>query len=377
LFREFGASGESQAATEPKNIVTDILERAKTRIAQRRAGLKRGARTSDEPEGEERSKVLARAALVDIEKISEDKEFANTRLNDEPFYPDQPGTQGQSLESLAQSMREEGLKVPITVIARWGRDDYYIRAGFRRLKSAQKLEWKQIPAIVLSADTPTSDQYWCNVLENSTRKSLTTYEVGNAAKLMRDKFGVKPADFAKKTGYSYDYVRHLIVCFDRLSDQLLEQWKLGARLTVAEWYKLAQCDHHQALRMFRQWSGTGVSERMKEIEKNRTHKRQLAPVKWLERMQRLYTGIDGSRLEPKTRQLCLQVVEFCMGQRHEIKDVYDPSSRRSNEKRAEMRRTLKLRDLPEPDDPPVENDEPSPPVIDDDDNDAEEDDPIR
>lgn len=314
------------------------------------------------PNGEERSRAASVVEMLDMEKISLDPEFVNTRQVEDPWGRDKPATQGQSIESLMGSMREEGLKVAITVVDRGGGKGYWVRAGFRRFKCANNLKWKKIPATVLPPDTPAVDEQWANVLENTTRKALTTYEAACAAKLMRDKFQVRPAEFARKTGYSEGYVSQLLSCLEKLPPDLVEQWKLGASLTLREWYQLSLLDHFQATQLFRRWTGQSPSQRLKGIiERRDANPRNLAPAKFLDRMQKLYVGIEGSNLERKTRVLCLEVIEFCMGQKDRIKGVYEPERHGESERRAMLRRELPMPELP---DPGTERETPPPPRLD-------------
>lgn len=307
---------------------------------------KRRERLGDAPGGEELSAPLTNVLLIELALIKDDPTFVNTRVHEDALRPELHTNEGQKLEDLEASMRDEGLKVPIVVVE--GPRCYFLRAGFRRTKIARKLCWKKIPAIVFPADTPQKDEYWINILENATRKQLSTYESARAAQLMRDKFGVTAAEFSRKAGYSESHVSKLLTCVDKLPEQLLEQWKVGAGLSFDEWYQLALMDPEHAMRRF--WSLTG--QRPKDVLKELTERGKggkKIPPAWLsDRMMRLYEGIEGSELEPRTRGVVLRAVEICMCTRDFIPGVYEPRRQGEYSKRARLRAELKLPELPEP-----------------------------
>jgi ParB/RepB/Spo0J family partition protein len=240
-------------------------------------------------------------------------------------------------------MRDDGLKVPIEVVE--GHGCYFVRAGFRRRKVAAKLGWKKIPAIVWPADTPQRDEYWINILENATRKALTTFETAHAAKLMRDKFGVTAAEFSRKAGYSESYVSKLLTCMDKLPEMLIEQWKIGAGLSFDEWYHLALMEPENAVKRF--WSLTGQRPKdiMRGLVEYGKNGKKMPPAWMSDRMMKLYEGIEGGELEPRVRDLVLRAIEVCMGTRDIIKGVYEPRRQGEYARRARLRAELKLPEL--------------------------------
>lgn len=343
-------NAEAKAADEAKPKPKDnFVSHTRATLAKRRAQLgRRGRLNAQTRDGETKSKDVLDVMMISLDAIQEDKEFDNTRLYEDILTSETYGSEGHTMESLEVSMNEEGLKVPIVVRPDETGDVFFIRAGFRRVKCARKLGWKEIPSVVLPFGISDREEYWVNILENSTRKSLRTYEMAHAAQLMRDRFGVPPEEFALKTGYSVAHIKNLLCCIDRLPEELVEQWKLGARLPFDQWHTLALLDPQHAIRYFRRWTGQGYLERQHLMEGKRADGRRLAPAAWLDRMQRLYIGLEGSELEPRTRQLCLKVVEFCQGSISSIPGVYEPHKRGEYERRAKIRNELKLPELPEP-----------------------------
>lgn len=322
-------------------------------VNQRRAELRRlkRERLGDAPNGEELSLPLLNIQLIELRMIKDDPTFVNTRVHEDALRPELNSNEGQKLADLEASMREDGLKVPIEVVEGPRPECYFIRAGFRRRKIAVKLRWQKIPAIVWPADTPQKDEYWINILENATRKQLTSYETAHAAKLMRDKFGITAAEFSRKAGFSEGYISKMLACADRLPELLLEQWKMGAGLSFDEWYHLALMDPEHAVKRF--WAITG--QRPRDLVNGmveRTSKKQPLPPVWMTtRMMKLYEGIEGSELEPRVRDLVLRAIEICMGTRDIIRGVYEPRKQSEYAKRARLRNELKM---PEPGEEKIE-----------------------
>jgi ParB/RepB/Spo0J family partition protein len=302
----------------------------------------------DPEEGELLSQIAAWTRLIPLADVELDSKFKDVRIYENPLHPEWHATDGQHISDLAETMRAEGLKLPIVVLSssKKGKEIFLLRAGRRRRKAALLLGWKQIPAIVLPEDMPTEMQHWYNILENCGRKNLTTYELAVAIKHMRDEFGIKPATFSRKTGFSAGYVSNLLGCLDRLPDELIEQWRSGARVAFDQWVSLSYLDHEDAIRTFQRMVGMSPKDRLRRSGRGR--RRPLPPARWISRMQKLYIGIEGSDLPPRTRSLALRVIEVCMGQSDDVPGVYEPGRHRKYEAKARLRRELALPDLPDP-----------------------------
>lgn len=341
------AFNNPQAEPEPAaSQVPDMLSAARRALARRKSELLRHTRYKG-TSGEELSRAILEVRLVDLAAIQKDPGFENTRIYEDVFLPDIAPNEGQKMSDLRTSMDNEGLKVAITVQPLdEGSDQYRIINGFRRTSCARSLGWKSIPAAIVAWDLPLRDAYWFNIIENSTRKSLTTFEIANAARLMRDKFDVKAADFARRTGYSDGHVSKLLSTMDRLQPFLIDRWREGTGLTFDDWYHCSLFDPEQQMRFYRKKTGL-PTPRNKELGE-RTPSLNLAPPKYLRRMQDLWKGIEGSDLQPKTRSLVLMAIEVCMGNREVIPGVYDPRKKKDYEKRAKLRRTLRMPSLPDP-----------------------------
>jgi len=349
LSRVFGVREPEK--TEPEEV-EEVGEKKfsdkEVRVSKLRTNLERRRRTLHgiAPTGEELSHVAGRVAIVALERIKEDPNFINTRVQEDVHRPDLSATEGQGTESLESSMKDDGLKVPI-IVEEGPERVLWLRGGWRRWRRAVTLGWKTIPAVVMPANTPKIDAYWANILENTTRKPLTMYEAARAAQLMRDEFGVSAAEFARKTGFSDGYVSKLLTCIDRLPDELKEHWILGTGCSIDEWYRLALLDPLDAIKYFHRWFGTRPKDEVRELAER--GKRRRLPPAWLsDRMERLYEGIEGSELEPRTRDVVLLAIEVCMTSRDSIPGVYDPRRKDEYAKRKRLRAELKMPALPDP-----------------------------
>jgi|WetSurMetagenome_2_1015567.scaffolds.fasta_scaffold211118_2 ParB/RepB/Spo0J family partition protein len=265
------------------------------------------------------SQIVERAEMIPLELVRCDPEFPNLRL---------PAPE-EELTELAESMRLEGLKVPIIVVASPPPDPWFsLRAGFRRTTAARKLGWTRIPAIVRPHDIPLVEEYWTHVLEN-TRSKLTTYEVALSAKVMRDRFNVSPAEFAVRAGYSETYVGNLLRAIDRLPEEIVEVWKQKAPIPIEYYVRWSSLEHSEAVKMMLSYCGRNQRVtsgwRPPAEVKERYRPQRTTTAKGLTRMTRLRFAVEVARdLDDGSRKLCLQVIDYCSGAREDVPRVYDP-----------------------------------------------------
>lgn len=277
------------------------------------------------PQGETLSEVITkRVELVPLDLVQIDQNFPNIRL--EATEPE--------LAELAESMKYEGLKQPITLVAspapsKW----FFLRAGFRRATAARRLGWKQIPAIILPHDTPLVEEYWTNIIENSARQRLSTYEIAVSAKTMRDQFGVRARDFARRAGYSDSYVENLLRCIDRLPPEIVKEWKNRAPIPLDLYIKWSCFRPEEAVKMMFAYCGrhpqiTRGWQPPAEV-KERYLPAKMASAKGLARMTKLRFAIEVARQirDESTRKICLDIVDFCTGARDDVPSVYDPDKK--------------------------------------------------
>jgi ParB/RepB/Spo0J family partition protein len=321
---------EVQPLSELPRLPNTAKRDSRTRLAQRKRELREDwlERTVG-PQGEAKSRdVVGEVKLIPLEKIVSDSDFKNEMRLD---------ATAEEARRLEESMRVEGIKQPIVVIEHG--DDYHVRWGFRRAKTARKLGWEAIPAIVLPPNTPLASQHWSNFIENSARSKLHTYEIARAAKVMRDKFRVNYREFARRTGYDEKYIDNLLRTIDNLPPDLLQKWKERRPIPVDYFITWAAMRPDEAMQAFNTY--VGLHPRASKSPGSLTlppddqsqKKRSDAPLLMatkagLKRMDRLRFSVACHReIDETTRSTWLAIVDFCMGQRNDVPGVHDDDKR--------------------------------------------------
>ena len=316
-------------STEQK-VENQRVEAARSRLAKRRAELRQDLDVRQHgPQGEKKSAAITqKIMLLPLDQIVAESKFGNIRLD----------ATSEEMSQLIGSMRYEGLKVPITVIPASDENNlYYIRNGFRRVEAALDLKWQVIPAIILPKDTPEEDEYWTNIIENSARQALHTYEIAEAAKTMRDKFGTSAKNFALKAGYSEHYIYNLLKAIDHLPKLILERWKKKDKIPVEFYFAWSSMLPQEAISSFNVNAGLHphLIERLEALpSKNASPPTESGPPPKLQvkiasaygykRMHRLRAAFEKApSLADSTRQLCIRTIDFCMGAVNSIPGVYD------------------------------------------------------
>jgi ParB/RepB/Spo0J family partition protein len=329
-------SHEDDKPSEPPDdqptVIGRVTARARLVLAKRQSELTfRQFQEENGPQAELHTHHLYSETFpVPLAKIVEDPTFRNFRLRIDPV----------KLADLQTSIELEGLRVPVTVIQAAVPGYYHVRAGFRRTAAVRNLGWREIPAIVLPADMPRSEECWVNILENTNRDKLSHYELAHAARRMRDEFEVSGRDFAKKTGHSPDYVYKLLTCLDRLPPEVLQSWKNGDQVPFSIYYDLSCMSPIEAIKNLRLWMGQRRIERLSDanaarmaaeslqrLQVRRRNTAKLWTARGAERTQRLLMAVKVSGLEEKTKEICVKVIEYCLGSRQRIGGIVDDHRR--------------------------------------------------
>jgi ParB/RepB/Spo0J family partition protein len=348
---------EKEAApTNPQNPEhQDIITRTKFELEKTKARLRhRDTQEIGISEGEKLSSQIDDLIAIDLKDIIVEKEFQNTRLIEEPFRPGEPNSEGQQLSDLKKSMASKGQITPI-IVAMGPDKKFLLRAGFRRFKCAQELNWGKIRAIVLPRWTPSIDEYWFNLLENNVRKCLNTYEKAHAAKLLRDKFGIKQGVIAEKAGLSYNYLSKLLSCIDKLPEELLQQWKNGCNLSFNQWYTLSCFDHHNAIRTFRRLTGRPYLNEDERKQRDRIKRTKRGPakiVRCIETFLNHLSALEIKKVTPSQQRMIYQrMCEHFLQSRSDIPNLYDPKRHAEYRRRQTViERNGLNREIPEPSD---------------------------
>ena len=131
----------------------------------------------------------------ETEKGESIKLLALGQIRPSPLQPRKEFDQ-QSLEELAQSIKEKGVIQPVLVRRR---GDYYeLIAGERRFRAATLLNLKEIPAIVKEAED--RDSLEISLIENIQREDLNPIEEARACQYLIDKFNLSQEEVSDILG---------------------------------------------------------------------------------------------------------------------------------------------------------------------------------
>lgn len=117
------------------------------------------------------------------------------QIKPNPFQP-REDFDTQSIEELAQSIREKGVIQPL--LARRRGDAYELIAGERRLRAANILGLKEIP--ILIKDVEDKDSLELALIENVQREGLNPIEEAHAYQHLIDKFNVTQEKISEVLG---------------------------------------------------------------------------------------------------------------------------------------------------------------------------------
>lgn len=122
-------------------------------------------------------------------------DIAVDRLKPNPLQP-RTKWDPESLEELAQSIRETGILQPVVAVP--DEDNYRIIVGERRWRAAKKLGLQTIP--VLIRNLTEAQQHEAMLIENLQREDLNPIEVAKAYQKMIQDFDSTQEEVAQKVG---------------------------------------------------------------------------------------------------------------------------------------------------------------------------------
>ncbi len=124
--------------------------------------------------------------------------------------PYQPRTDfdNEKLEGLKASIEEKGIIQPITV--RREKDGFELIAGERRLRAVQELNYKTIPAYILSDISTGDEMLELSLIENIQRQDLNPIELAKAYQKLQKEYGLTQEEVAKKVGKDRATITNII-----------------------------------------------------------------------------------------------------------------------------------------------------------------------
>lgn len=140
-------------------------------------------------------------------------ESFNMRIAIEHIHP-HPGNPRKELgdvTELAESIKENGIFQPLTVIPIWAEDgdigdDYTVIMGHRRLAAAKQAGLGWVPCVVVTQKLDEKEQLSLMLQENMQRNNLTVYEEAMGFQQLLD-FGADIDEICEKSGFSETTVR--------------------------------------------------------------------------------------------------------------------------------------------------------------------------
>ncbi|MEG2429848.1 MAG: ParB/RepB/Spo0J family partition protein, partial [Oscillospiraceae bacterium] len=126
----------------------------------------------------------------------------------------------KELESLADSIKENGLLQPITV-RKQDKEYYELVSGERRLRASKIAGMKVIPCIVINSTQKQSAVF--ALLENLQRSDLNYFEEALAIKSLMVEWGLSQAELGLKLGYAQPTIANKLrlLRFDDMTQKLM------------------------------------------------------------------------------------------------------------------------------------------------------------
>ncbi len=158
------------------------------------------------------------------EKAQENDTLKNLKITEIEPNRDQPRKtfDQESLEELAQSIKEYGLIQPIVVTQK--QDYYSIVAGERRWRASKIAGLKEIPVIIREDDAKVNSEI--SLIENMQREDLNPYEKALGIKTLMDTYGLSQEVVAKKLGKGRSTIANWVRVLN-LDPRVIEMVKEG------------------------------------------------------------------------------------------------------------------------------------------------------
>lgn len=167
--------------------------------APRRSNLGRGLAALLGEEGED---------YASLDRMRSAKEVPVERLHPSRVQPRRTFTE-EALESLAGSIREQGLLQPILVRRHPDRaNDYEIIAGERRWRAAQRAQLHQVPVVI--RELTDAQALEAALVENVQRQDLDAIEEADGYRRLIEEFGHSQEDLARLIGKSRPHIANTL-----------------------------------------------------------------------------------------------------------------------------------------------------------------------
>lgn len=194
----------------------------------------------------------------------------------------------ESLEQLADSIKEYGLIQPIVVTQKEGY--YSIIAGERRWRACKIAGLTEIPAIIRDDDEKKNKEI--SLIENIQREDLNPYEKATAIKALIDDYGMTHEELAKKLGKSRSSISNTIRLLN-LDPRVMELAKQGKLSETHCRGLLAITDPDKQYLMALEIIKRGVPTSQLEQTNKKINKKKISKDEF-QRISVLYKDIENS-----------------------------------------------------------------------------------
>lgn len=146
----------------------------------------------------------------DLDESGKVLDISTDAISGNPWQPRQDFDE-ESLKSLAESIKKDGLLSPV-VVRKKEDNRYELIAGERRYRAAKMAGLLLIPAIVVDYDDRKAAEM--ALVENLQREDLNPVEEGLAYQKLMETYGLTQEEVADKVGRSRPYVANLVRLLD-------------------------------------------------------------------------------------------------------------------------------------------------------------------
>jgi ParB family transcriptional regulator, chromosome partitioning protein len=184
----------------------------------------------------------------------------------------------QSLEELAESIREHGILQPLIVSPQPGTNQFVLIAGERRLRAARIAGLAQVPVIIRQASD--QERLELALIENIQRADLTPLETAEAFQLLSDEFGLRHEDIAFRVGKSRESISNTLRLL-KLPEEVKQALRVGS---ISE-------GHARAL--------LGLSNSIAQVSALKTVLEHKMTVRQTEELVKMLSGVRPARRPKK------------------------------------------------------------------------------
>ena len=208
------------------------------------------------PLDEIKDKILKRdipgARFLEIERIKVEEQVRKTFTE-------------ESIQELADSIKEVGLISPLTVKKIDGdNENFLLIAGERRLRALKLLG--ETKAQVIVRDIKDDQVELVQLIENLHREDVPPLELAEGYKLLQEKYGLSNVEVAKKIGKTEGHVRQILKILD-ISEDLQNLIRNGYEVSKAlEISKLDKKTQKEVLKNVDNFSREDIRKLRKESE---------------------------------------------------------------------------------------------------------------